>query len=706
MSLDLLASAAAFQSLADACQRLATLFAAAAPTPPAPPQPPTPATGGLPILTPARLAVLAKMRADEHVYWTTLQGYADRTVAGNPIYDDLGQAAAIVYRVTRDASYAAAAWKQLQAAMAKDGRAANDVRQRYVDYQLIYAWVADSLSAADRAAFATTIQQWSDYCLGRNQKRYVGSFRLSDSDQTIGQYFGLALQDALQLAPGNLTAQRIENLDTGEPGAAVGGLTATSDDGSSTVRNAIDWYASVLAAGGEWPESSQYDLNTVMLLVTGWLAHWDATGANSFPELSEWAPAACRAALVDWTPALEARVLWGDNDADSSSGPDLYKALPYLAALAAAAARVGATDEAAQIAGLLAALEAKYPVAVSQAEIHFFFFCDAYAATAAFRTPDAAQSNYSPGVGLYRRIDGDRLFFAYSPSRIDIDHEFNLVGDLGLFAGGEWVVGEPVSYGGTGFAPQSNSMTVSGISAMYAKGFVARVGTPDYTYLQSLSAGPLYGAGQSWNPPPVWCRELRRTLLYLPALDAIFVCDRLDSDDPTLSRPDFTGYTADDEARIKASTHRHEWFWNCIGEPTLGAGYFSYATPGKQTLRCDYYSAGAAELAATSYDERAAWSTLGIPPAQLMWGVSLAPASDEQYDCALWCLRLNPSAAAPAPVSIGDGAQCRGWLLGETAVLFAVAQGAPQLDPATPPIAGAKTTYLCGCAGSAAIVIR
>src|SRR5512146_449707 len=130
-----------YTTIADAFQALATEFRKLAPvTPPAPPQPVGPQT---PILTDARLAVLRKMQTDNHAYWQTLKAYADKTFAGTPAYDDLGQAAAIVYQVTGDKSYASAAWAQLQKAVAADGRAANDVKQRYVDYQLVFAWVKD-----------------------------------------------------------------------------------------------------------------------------------------------------------------------------------------------------------------------------------------------------------------------------------------------------------------------------------------------------------------------------------------------------------------------------------------------------------------------------------------------------------------------------------------------------------------------------------
>lgn len=683
----------AFQTLADEFRKLA----------PASPNPPAPLAGPqLPILTPARVAVLQRMQAENHAYWQVLKATADRTVAGNPIYDDLGQAAAIVYRTTGDKSYAAAAWAQLTKTMAADGRAANDVRQRYADYQLIFAWLADSLSADQTAQFGTSIQQWSNYSLGIDQPQYTGSFRLDDSDQTVGQFFGLCLQDALKLPPGNLLSQSTINLGTGKLGAPVGGLTATAAD-SSTVRNTINRYVSELAAGGEWPESSQYDANTVRLLVMGWLAHCDLTGQNAFPEIAAWIPDACRAALVDWTPGLEARVLWGDNDHATAGGPNLYKELPYLAALQAAANRVGASDEAAQIGGLIQALQQKYPQAVSQAEIHFFLFCDPYAPTAAYRTPAAPQENYSPGVGLYRRLDGSTLFLTFSPTGTEIDHMFSLVGSPRLFAGGEWVLSEPISYGGTGQSWASNSIAVSGISSMRQQGFVAQASTAEYSYLNCLSVGPLYDASQSWSPPPVWCHELRRQILYLPKSNLIVCCDRLDSEDPLVARPDLVGYTAADAQRIKGAAHRHEWFWNCPAQPTVASNSFSYVTAGKQTVRFDWLSP-TSTLSPVLVDESQAWATTGIPADQLHWDVQLNPTVEQQWDCIVWTIRLDPSAAAPALVTPSSGVA--GVSIDGTAVLFSAAQGSPALDPATAAMPGASKTYLVGCSGPAAVVVK
>lgn len=674
-----------YNTIADAFQTLSVEFRKLAPAP-LPPQPVGPQT---PIMTDARLAVLRKMQTDNHAYWQTLKAYADKTVAGTPAYDDLGQAAAIVYQVTGDKSYASAAWAQLQKAVAADGRAANDVKQRYVDYQLVFAWVKDTLTADQITAFGATIKQWSDYCLGVNQPQYTGSFRLNDSDQTVGQFFGLALQDALQIPPGNLLSQNIVNLGTGKLGAPVGGLTATAAD-TSSVRNTLNWYVSTLAKGGEWPESSQYDLNTVgQLVIPGWLAHWDVTGTNSFPELAAYIPAACQAALVDWTPALEQRVLWGDNDANTSGGPDLYKTMPYLAALQFAANRVGAAMEASQIGGLILALQATYSAALAQAEIHFFYFCDPYANTQSFRTPTALQSNYSPGVGLYRRIDSDKLFFGFSPSRLDIDHEFTLVGDLRLWSKGEWVVREPISYGGTGQAGTANSFTVSGLSAMYAKGIVGFDECAEWTYLDCLSSGPLYGPGESWNPPPVFCNEMRRRILYLPAQNAIILCDRLNSTEPGADRPDFQGYQGPDEAAIKAAPHRHQWFWNCPMQPKLGAGMFSYTMPSGQVVEFDYFAGS--QIQAVACDQTKTWATLGIPANQLAWGVSFNPAPDQQFDWLLWCVRLDPSASVPTLVQPNPGVA--GIAVNGYTVLFSVDQNNPSLTP----YAADGKTYFVGC---------
>lgn len=692
-----------YDKIADALQTIAEqirLFKPQMTPAPAPTPAPTPQPAGpqLPILTDARVAVLKQMQTDQHPYWLQLKSIADRTVAGNPIYDDLGQASAIVYRATGDKSFAIAAWTQLRKVMSRDGRAANDVRQRYLDYLLVFAWVRDALTADQVQAFSTDIQQWSNYCLGVDQPQYTGSFRMNDSDQLSGQLQGLIMQAALGLPPNNLLQQHITNLNTGKVGAPVGGLTAAAAD-TSTVRNAYNWYVSVLAKGGEWPESSQYDANTVgCLVLPGFIASWDVLGKNYFPEVESWVPDACRAAVTDWTPALEGRVLWGDNDKDTAAGPNLYKMLPYLAALQFAANRVGAAEEAAQVGGLLRGLEAKYPEAVAQAEVHFFYFCDPYAVV---KTPPASRYNYSPGVGLYRRIEGSTMFMAFSPARIDIDHEFNLLLSPRWFSGGEWVVAEPISYGGTGFADTANSLTFSGISTMRQQGFVNAVTAADYTYLEALTAGPLYSSDESWSPPPAWCLEGRRQSLWLPAQNTLIVWDRLNSTDPRADRPDLAGYTAADANRIKNSLHRHRWYWNCPAQPSLSDGAFQYATAGGQTVQFSYYSP-TGSLQAASVDEHAAWSDYGIPAGQLMWNVSLNPVVERQWDCAMWVVRLHPSAKAPAFSTPQPGVAA--VAVDGYTVMFSSDMSQPQLDPATP-ASGTGRTYRVGCSGTAPVVV-
>ncbi len=661
----------------------------------------------LPILTADRINVLKRLQSDNHIYWQTVKAYADKTVAGNSIYDDLGQSAALVYVVTKDITYANAAWDQLQKVMANDGRAANDVRQRYIDYLLIFAWIKDSLTDAQILAFENTIKLWSDYCLGVNQPRYTGSFRLNDSDQTIGQFFGLALQDALKIPPGNLLNQNMINLNTGLIGKPIGGLASTAAD-DSTARNVINEYVSILAKGGEWPESSQYDLNTVMLLITGWVSSWDALGINYFPEISNWIPDACSAALVDWSPQLEQRILWGDNDTDVT-GPNLYKALPYLAALQHAATKIGANNEAAHIGGLIDSLILKYPSAISAAEIHFFFYCNPYISTSAIRKPTLVQYNYSPGVGIYRRIDNNSLFFGYSPSRINIDHEFDLIGDFRLWNNGEYVISEPISYGGTGQANTSNSITVSGISSMLQQGYINSQTTQEYTYLEALTAGPLYDSTMSWNPPPTWCNELRRRIIYFPAGQVIFVCDRINSDDPLIARPDLSGYTNADAQRIKNSKHRHVIYWNCVTEPTVNinnnnnnTGLFTYTTPGNQQVQFTYFSATSNVLQITSYDEKTAWSDYGIPQNQLMYGVQVNPVVDQQWDCILWCIRLKPSSDAPKYSIQNNLAEV---IVDGYTIYFSIDSANPYIDPNAQQNSSLKG-YFVGCSGNFPVVKR
>ena len=682
MAVQLPAAEPDFVKIADLLNQIADELRPSAPQPQT--QPP-PAPRQMPILTDKRLDALGKMRAAASPDWLAVKAAADRTGTANPVYDDDGQFAALVYRVTGDKSYAAKAWAALDKDVSGDIGPVDNVREYFVEYLLVYAWIRDSLSDAQQRQFAAAIQRWADVSLGNGPPEKRGGFQFSDSDQTIGQYFGLALMDALQLGPGGLLDREIAY--GGAQGCRVGGLDATAAD-RTTARNTIRQYVERLAAGGEWFESRQYNSNTVVLLLMGWMALADVLGEDHFPEIAAWIPSACQAALVSFTPDLKSAVEWGDDERGGSL--DLYKQIPFLAALASAAVRVGDRESASKTAFLIQKLR----TAQGDQRIRgrAYYFLDDSISPQPYLEAAAPLTNYSPGVGMLRRIDGDRLFFAFAPSRLRVDHECSFIADLMLYSKGEWVLRHPIAYSVvTDSAAGVNAVLVAGCSAMLDKGPVACESTPDYAYFVGQTQGMMYEK-TAWNSPPEWLHEQTRTVFYLPAAGAICVCDRINADDPLAARPDLVGYLRPDKEAIQAAKHRKEIVWHMPVKPAVSNTSFAWSTSGGQQLKLDAFSpTGSLEI--ELFDERELWSDVSsIPADQKAWQARIHPDADRRWDAILMLIRLSPGADAPQPIS---QAGLAGWRLGDTTVLFGIDESTRLIDSAGYEATG--KTYLVGC---------
>lgn len=678
------------------------------PTPPPPPAPtPTPAPSGkqLPILTDARIAVLKKMQADNTIDWQYLKANADST---SPLYDDNGRAAAIVYRVTGDVSYAAKAYKLLMSSLnSPDVINANNVREYGVEFTMIYVWIRDALTPEQKLACETQLLKWSDFALARNQTNVnLGGFRTGDSDQTIGQYFMLALMDSVGLGPGNF----LDQTGGGPYPTPVGGLKVTAND-ASTARNAISQFCLIKGKGGTWFESAQYNSNTVVLLLLGWMAMNDVHGQDYFPEIGQWAVSACDAVLTSYTPDFKARLEWGDDERPGSL--DFWYQYPYLASMQAAAVRVGSMTQAGHVGAMLDS----FPEISKSTDVcgRYFYFVDHSIPSIKYYDGVGPLVNYSPGVGLYSRLDGNNLFAAFCPSSIGVDHENGYVADIMLYCGGEWALRHPVTYGGiANTAVGTNAVLVSGLSAMSNKGPIDCVTTGDYSYYVGNTNGRFYGSWKTANPAP-FCYELTRTILYLPKLNAIAVCDRINSVEPSSVVPDMWIYYDNDKATMKAESdkgpgHRHQVNWHVpVGvTPTIATTTAGGEQP-YDGITCSWTTAGKQNVVIRSY------ATSGPIATDTVDEKSLLPAADafesgsqirvhftkdNQWDCVLSLVTINSTAQVQAVTQDATA----GWNIGGTSVLFGTDQTNRLVDPTKLTVAG--PAYVVGCQGDAAVVAK
>lgn len=441
----------------------------------------------------------------------------------------------------------------------------------------------------------------------------------------------------------------------------------------------------------------------------------DLHGQDYFPEIGQWAVSACDAVLTSYSPDFKARIEWGDDERPGSL--DFWYQYPYLTAMQAAAARLGKTQQAGHVAAMLAG----FPPVSSPTSIRgrYYYFADPSIAPIAYYDGTAPIWNYAPGVGLYSRFDGPNLLALFCPSLTECDHQNGFVADLTWYAGGEWVVHRPVTYGGVAnTAVGNNAVLVSGFSSMWNKGPLDCALTADFSYFVGNTAGKFYWPSKAGDPPS-FCPELTRTIFYLPKLGkagTIFICDRINSVDPATTVPNMWVYYANDQATIAAEAakgpgHRHQINWHtppgvtpAIATTSIG-GAQAYAG-----VTCTWKTAGQQTVEIANY------ATSGPLFTDLIDEKNLLPAADafeagqqirvhfdqdRPFDCVVTCLRLDPSAEEPAAISPAAGVA--GFSVDGASVLFGVDQ-ANRLIAAAGPAVGGKTYYV-GCAGVSPVVV-
>lgn len=676
-------------------RKLADLHDAAAPTP-TPPVPPSPTPSRLPILTDTRIAALKSMQAANSPAYQRLKAIADNSkLTPNQNYDDPGLAAAIVWKVTGDASYAAAAWNRLLTYSAMPTSAIYDgISDAFIECAVVYGMLKGSDTTGQAMQLLSNLNALADFVLAKSPGS--GGFQTSNANYTIPFYFGLSLTDAVS------GSDLLSQLSAGLP---IGGLDATAAD-RTTARNCIKQYVSQLSVGGTWPEGP-YDTKSVPRLILGWAAMFDLTGVDHFPEVTAWIPQACDAALLDYNSEFSGFYPWGDR---TRLELDYVRRLSIYVALQAAAVRIGDTKRAANVGYLIQSLLAK--VDFNHVDTHFWFFYDD-AALKGSRPADPIV-NYSPGVGMLRRADGANLFAAFFPSTLNLNHE-QMGQDLFLYANGENALGRPYGYslqladidiaGQTqGNCYGTNGVAVCGLTKMDASGPIASESTPDYSYFVGNTHGLIYGSGQNF-PSVEWLHELTRTVFYLPALSAIVVCDRVNLDDPR--KLDLSKYNQPHRSAIQSAQHLVEQVWHCPEKPTVGgSGNFSsvqWNRPSGRAVSLKAFSTSIG-LAVDVVDENVLWAGVSsIDADQKKWQFRIRPVLDRQWNCILTCICLDP-ANQPTVQAASQGSGYAGFSIGDTAVLFGIDQSTRLLDPATPGVAGARTTWLAGCSGDKQVV--
>lgn len=669
--------------------------------------PPPPPSSPLPILTDARVAALKAMRDSNSAAWQQLlkEANASKVSVGN---NDSGFCATIVWKVTGDTTYRDAAWACLLRYTAIPPNTPYDgISDGIVEGAVGYACLKGSGTTAQESQAVANLTLWGQVGLG-TAGAISGTQGIPPSNANYcgPYYFGLALYDAIGI-PCPLGGNWLDQTATFSGfSIPVGGLKSTAAN-RTTARNAVRQYVEVLSKGGTWCEGP-YDCKSVPRYLLAWAALRDLLGTDYFPEIATWVPAACDAVLLDYSADFKSTYQWGDR---TRLELDYARRLSIYSSLQGSAIRLGDQTRTGQASYLVSEILAV--LGIDHVDPHFWYFYDDAAAIA--KRPADPISNYSPGVGMYRRADGNNSFAAFFPDNLSLNHQQCSL-DLYWCVAGTEVLTRPFGYSlqlsgidipgqPTGNRYGTNNLVACGLTQMNDSGSLDAVTTADYSYFVGQTSGTVYGPGTS-KPQTVWLHEMTRTVFFLPSQDCLMICDRINLDDPR--KLDLTQYGLPARNAILAAMRLVEQVWHCPVQPTSSVVQNKATVAwsvGSDKLELSSFSP-TGDLAVDVVDESVLWSGVNsIGNDQKKWQFRVCPAADNHWNSIITCIRLNPDAQVPTTVTSGAAA---GWRVGDTVVVFGVDQSDRLLDPATIAIQNpttASTVYAVGCSGANVVTV-
>jgi hypothetical protein len=535
------------------------------------------------------------MRSVNHKYYQDLKSQAD-----NPgIYNDDGLRDGMMYLITGDAQYATRAWNHVSWYRGRTYNSGgstpdrNATRAKFLQMSLLFSWIADGLSSQNKASFRDVLDYWSDLIFSSSH-----GTRPWDSDEMTGHYFGLiayalALQDE---DPGR--ASELMNKCGLSYSGCVGGVDSTGSNWNSW-RNTITDY-SKKAAGGQWMESSVYNLNSARYMIFGVAAINNHFGKDMFPEMTARFQEFADAMVNELTPDRKDSFQWGDVQSGNLRNLTPYSRLGLMSAIAG----VSGDPKARHI------LNSLYNSYSSTPESHVFPFLDSRGAEQA---PSGITHHNARGRGVALHHSGwdkyDSFFASTMFNPTNLDHERESVANFNLYRNGSWAITNPRGYYGDRIeAPYMNGMLINGGVAMAkeARGQAAYEAGDSYLYHVGLTGGQVVDSNY-YDPPPEFINEYSRSHLYLHhanGADTVVIFDRIKADDPrtSMSSWKFGRLPQLIKDRINAADGKHQWIIHMPEVPSINGNNISWVSEGGETIQLKTFING---YTTAVYDEKA-----------------------------------------------------------------------------------------------------
>jgi hypothetical protein len=569
--------------------------------------------------------------------WRALIDTAD---AGNK-YADNGLRAAELYVATGDRKWLDKAWDKIGGFLTRKPNA-NFAREYLIEHVVMYDWLRDGLGEERRAQYMAAINNLAAFATAR-------PVLTSDSDQTIGVYFGIALW-YLTTADTNPEAAKFWALPW------MGGLDITPD--RMTLRNAISQYVAQ-ARGGEWIESSEYNLGTMRLLMMGVEAVRTATGEEHFPDARAWFEEAAIAMPQMVTNDLVTAFQWGDVEDPRKLDPG--------ARVTTEAMLAGLTKNPALQDHVLALVE-QHGAEVMNGNTfpRVWYFFDPYVPRGDRRTMPLTW--YAPGQGVVMARTGwdtkdSEVMLHARPGQPYVHHGISAMGDVQIYRHGAWALTHPLSYAGPSLSGEgTNSMTFATFSASEEGRYVVgQESGPGYTYLASTTGGRIYN-GSYYGPPPTFLHEWTRSLVYLPSKDrssdTVVIVDRVHAQDPR-ALGNFDRYRPKDQARITSQPAVALWFFHAGAKPTVDGAVATWTPARGQIARLTQVTGAPATIEVQDLGDL--WANeRKVKPGEKVdkWRLRIVPTTQADWQMRVQVFSVADRAdafAASEAVHAGDG---------------------------------------------------
>lgn len=529
-----------------------------------------------------------RMRAENHPIYQFARYACDRFGTPTALYGDTGWWCAALYY----SDHNLAAGRKVIAKLKSWGTTpsdANNVREFFANNAVLTDWVLPLASPAERDTLIANLEGWARWALGKTGKPYLGGFRVADTDQSKGSYYGVILTDLLTAhIPGTPRWRDSAMTAIGYPEVPVGGVRCPSEINQTTACANVNFYAA-LQAGGEGVDGSEYQRNTQPIDLLGIGAINSALGIDAFPTSMAYFRDLARAMTFDVTPDLRQQIQWGDNEHGREFMSKLYETVTVAAMVA------GIThDGVPQL--LLNDLWKSYgatgyygtasPIVNAGRLVTLY---DPYLQAAA-ELPSGAW--YARGRGHLIYKDAKSLVSIEAQPHSGEDHEPHYQHNVDIYREGEWALTHPLGYAGASNHPLTeNGPSYAGLDLPTRT--VMRVDSGSGWWAITAASGGTPRSSCWWGPTPAFVRSALRTTFTTSAISGWSVVVTRDSVE--MSNPlngDMQCFLAEDAATARETGGQFAAIWHAPVAPRRTETGWTWSTAHGLDVVIDVLGAG------------------------------------------------------------------------------------------------------------------